>query len=227
MTPNELARYFRGQVSDEDVPHLWSDEEILQYMVSAQDQMVRTFGGFADTTTPAIVRLPLVAGQPYTAHSPYILRIRSGRLVTDAHDVKFIQESDLGMETVLDYGHQTGLSLDDTTGVVTHGILGIEEKKVRWYRVPASADVCMLHVFRLPYPRLTALDSGALEVDEQYHVDLTTGMMARAYAKQDAETRNDKLAREFAQEYAAVCDRVRIEHDRRSYRPRQVRYGGL
>lgn len=234
----ELTEEFRRQVSDEAQPPLWSDDEVLLYIIDAQDLLVRKLGGIADVTVAAadigspqdrLQDLDVVTDEPYTVLDPYILRIRSARLLTAARDVVIVQEADLAQILYNDYGWRSGLQLDDSdSGQVTHGVLGIKDDNVRWLRVPAEDDTCRLNVFRLPYPRITALDGDIqLEIHEQHHRHLILWMKHLAYSKQDAETRNDKLAAESAAAFEAYADKFRKEVERRRYRPRQVKYAGL
>lgn len=233
MTLQELAEEFRNQVNDTEQPYLWSDNEVLRYIIDAQDQFVRLTGGIADMQTADICTLTLEASNPWTAHSPYILRILSGRLITAERDIEFVQESDLVMLREKDYGAELRYRLDDTEeGEVRFGVLGLHEKQIRWLLVPEEADTCNIRVLRLPYPRLpSAWDSveaaDELEIDEWHHINLIPWMKHLAYNKADAETRNDKLAAENKLAFMQYCTQARNELDRRRYRPRVVQYNGL
>lgn len=229
MELQDLIAEFRRQVSDEAQPYLWSDEEVLQYAIDAQDTFVRRIGGIADVTVPTpsttrLTDLALTASDPYSAISPYILRIRSGRLLTAARDVAFAQEADMNRVMVRDYGWTVGASFDDAdVGDVSHGVLGVRENYVRWYRVPSADDTCRLHVFRLPFPRIAAQEDD-LEILEHHHFHLTKWMKHLAYSKQDAEARDDKLAEAFrisAEDYMRLAAQ---EQQRARYRPRQVQF---
>lgn len=229
MTLQELIEEFRRQVNDEAQPYLWSDEEVLAYAIDAQDVFVRRSGGIADVTvaspsTTRLTDLDLTAGDPYSPISPYILRIRSGRLLTAARDVQFSQESDMDNVVKTDYGMTLGTSFDDTlTGAVSYGILGVRDNYVRWVKVPSDSDTCRLHVFRLPYPRIASQED-PLEVQEQHHRHLLLWMKHLAYSKQDAEARDDEKAEKFeamAEKYMATASR---EQQRVRFRPRQVQF---
>lgn len=219
---------FRHQVDDRAQPELWSDEEAMRYLAFAQDHLVREMGGIADATTTAIVDLAITASTPYTAHSPYILRIRSGRLITARRDVTLGAEADVRQIMTRDYGWTQGLSFDDTdTGNVDFGILGVQENQIRWFKVPNAVDTCRLHVQRLPYPRLTNEDGPALEVSDVHHLRLVDGMKWQAYLKQDAETYDPKKAASSEAAFRSYCDVAREQREKQQYRPRVVQYGGL
>lgn len=238
MELQDLAAEFRAQVADEAAPYLWSEDEILRYIIDAQDILVRRVGGIPDVTVAAadvgspvtrLQDLAVTASTPFTAHSPYILRIRSGRLLTSRRDVQFLQESDLpAVATVPDYSSSGALTLDDSdTGQVQFGVLGIKSKNIRWVKVPDTTETCRLNVFRLPFPRITDWDAVALEVDEQHHMHLIKWMKYLAYSKQDAETRDDKRAEDNRIAFEAYAKEAYKESERQKYRPRVVQYGGL
>lgn len=230
-----IGTHFRTQIDDEAPPYLVSDDEALAFAIDAQDMFVRLTGGFADMTLPAaddptnlrLHDLSVTIGSPYTALSPYILRVRSARLLTAKIDVKVISEGDLKNVPFSDYGWTRGLTLDDTdTGDVRYMVLGVREDQVRWVRVPIDTDTCRLHVYRLPYPRI-ATQKSPLEIREEHHLHLVKWMKHLAYSKQDAEIYDKALAAKNEEDFRSYCAQAKQEADRRRYKPRTVQYGGL
>lgn len=227
MLTQEVLDEFRSQVSDQSTPYLFTDDEILRWLVDAQDQLVRGTGGIADGRTTSLIDVPVTANDPWSAFSPYILRIRSGRLVTAGKHVDFIHEADLESYRLRDYGFALTNVLDDTdTGDVRCGILGITDKMIRWYKVPTTDDTCRLHVLRLPFPRIET-EEGCLEVDEQHHLELVTWMKYRAYSKEDAETYDKELAESNKSRFTSYIEQASQEQSRQRHKPKQVRYGGI
>jgi hypothetical protein len=236
MELQELIAEFRSQVSDEAPPYLWSDPEVLNYIIDAQDMFTRLTGGIHEagaagfgSGTPGLdlCTLTLTASQPWSVHSPHILRIRSGRLMTAKRDVKFISESGLSIAGTESYGQHIPYTFDDTDiGTVEVGVLGVQKNYVRWFRVPSANDTCRLHIMRLPYPRITTQDND-LEIDVQHHRHLIPWMKHLAYSKQDAEARDDKQAAESKQAFEMYCNQASREMERQRYKPRVVQYGGL
>lgn len=229
MKIEELLTLFRKQVADQAKPYLWDDTEILQYLVSAQDDLVREMGGFSDMTTRALTDLNVVPLAPFAKFSNRILRIRSGRLVTAKRDIPIIDEQALVTNTTMDYGFQLNNSLDDDeTGQVRVAVIGLEDYKLRWVKVPASTeeDIFRMHIFRLPYPVIKD-ETSCLEVDEQHHIHLIKGMKALAYAKEDAETYDKTLQSENEAAFKKYCEEAAKEKDRQRFTPRKVRYGGI
>lgn len=230
MEISEVIEEFRSQVADQAVPFLFSDTEILRWLVDAQDMFVRGIGGIADGSTTNLIDVSVIADEPFSSFSPYILRIRSGRLLTAQKPVEFIHEADLELKRQCDYGFQRPSLLDDTdTGVVSYGILGITDKQIRWYKVPETDDICRLHIFRLPFPRIVDEDDekNCLEIDEQYHLDLILWMKHKAYSKEDAETYDKTLAENNKRLFDEAVEVANKELGRQRFKPKQVRYGGI
>lgn len=240
MSPQDVLEQFRVEMSDQMDPPLWSDAEALQYFLEAQNRMVKVIGGIADVTVPSgdptlltspptrFQDLAVTTGAPWTAVSPYILRIRSARLLGARRDIPIINEADLNTQMVRDYGWTPSLSLDDAdTGDVTHGLLGVRDNYIRWIRVPVVDDTVRLNFFRLPYPRPTSFDDTAIELPEDVHLHLVAGMRALAYQKQDAEAYDKTMAERMQMKFDMFCDLARKEAERKRYRRRQVQYGGL
>jgi hypothetical protein len=232
----DLIAEFRSQIDDEAPPYLVSDDSALLYAIDAQDMFVRLTGGIKDVTvaaadvgTPAtrLQDLALAEDNPYSAVSPYVLRIRSGRLLTALRDVEFIGEGDLSQVSFSDYGVTSGASLDDTdTGEVRYGLQDIRDGYVRWVRVPDAADTCRLSVYRLPFPRIADQEDD-LEIQAQHHLHLVKWMKHLAYSKEDAEIYDKNLADRNEAAFKAYCDAASGEADRRRHKTRVVHYGGL
>lgn len=228
MDIQDLILNFRKQVSDLFTPYLWDDDEALLYAIDAQDKFVRVMGGISDNGNTgagtALTDLALTANTPTTAYSPFILRIRSGKLITAQRNIKIVDEAQLtSMVDNSDYGLPTPVSLKDTdTGSVQYAVIGLEDNRLRWYKVPATADTCRLHIFRLPYPRITTQQNN-LEIDEQHHIHLIKWMKYHAYSKEDAETYDKNLADKNEAAFEKYCQMAKLEKDRQRFTPRVVR----
>lgn len=220
MKIQDLISLFRKQVQDVQAPHLWDDEEILAYIIDAQDQMVRYFGGISDISTTALTDLSVVASTPTSTFSRYILRIRSIRLLTSKRNVDIISESDLGKEYKRDYGNMTRVFLDDSdVGPVYTAVIGLEDYKLRWIKVPNVSETARMHIYRLPYPRITSQET-ALEIEEQHHMHLLPWVKHLAYGKQDAETFDKEASERNKLAFEAYCVRAKEEKERQRYKPR-------
>lgn len=227
MTPGEVIEEFRSQVSDENEPYLFSETEVLRWLIDAQDMFVRNIGGITDGSTNALIDIQLTADYPWSTFSPYILRIRSGRLLTLKKSIDFVHEADLAMYRTKDYGFVISDYLDDTdTGNPSVGILGITDGKIRWYKVPDADDTCRMHIYRLPYPRIVT-EEDCFEIEEQHHIHLVMWMKHMAYGKEDAETYDKDLSESNERAFNAYTDKARKEKERQRFKPKQVRYGGI
>jgi len=236
VTREELLTEFRRQVEDQAEPYLWSDDEALRYLVDAQDTLVRHTGGIADETVAAadvgdpatrLQDLALTAGEPFSAISEYVLRVRNARLLTANRDVSIANLADLQQVTRVDYGVTVGYRLNDEQGDVQYGLTDVRDGQVRWVKVPADADTCRLVVFRLPFPRMTIDNDVELEIAGHHHLHLVKWMKHLAYSKEDAETYDKQLADRSKAAFAEYCEQARVEQDRRRFKPRVVHYGGL
>lgn len=227
MDTTELAELFREDVHDTADPGLWTANEIILYMDAAQKQFCRLAGGIADSQTPAICTLTTIVGNPWIVTDPRILKFRRAWLTTDATEIKIINHENL--DTVFDtsdYGFDRPIRLDMQAGPVRYLITNMHANQVRTVRVPAAVLTIQLAVYRLPLVTINDYDL-PLEIDQQHHHYLLLWMKALAYAKQDAETRNDKLREQNAAEFRAYCDQARREREAREHKPRVVTYGGL
>lgn len=225
MLIQDLNTLWRKQVSDEEQPFLWDDVEFLQYLIDAQDTFVRITGGFSDNSTTALTDVALVANTPTSSFSPYILRIRSGKLVTAKRDVPIISEADMRNKQVKDYGLiLSDYQLDDAdTGDVVAAIIGLEDLKLRWWKVPDTADTFRMHIYRLPYPRITKQED-TLEIPEQHHLALLQWVKYHAYNKEDAETYDKTLSEKNHSSFMRYCEKAKEELERQRYKPRVVHY---
>lgn len=235
MTLQELIKLYRFQAGDEVGPYLTDDETLLGWLIEAQDELVRAFGGFSDmTVTEAsdvddvkLHDLEVTEEEPYTEFSSWVLRIRSARLLTVKRDVRIISEAEFSHIRISDYGQVNPVFLDDEDiGIVTHAIIGLKDNNLRWYRVPESDDTCRLHVYRMAYPRIETQED-ELEVDERHHRHLLKYVKYMAYNTEDAEIYDKDLANRNKTEFEAYCEKVRQEVERIRFKPRSVQYGGL
>ena len=228
MELKALLLKFRKDVSDQARPYLWDEDEVLKFAIDAQDMYVRLTGGIDDASTPDITDIPVVAGDVLAAHSPYILRIKSAKLVTARRSLAIVNEKDIAQLTYSDYGLQRTEHLhDEDTGEVEAIVLGVEKNKVRWFKVPpstADTDTCRLNVRRLPYPRITSEES-CLEIDEQHHYHLMKWMKHLAYGKEDAETYDRDLSESNKEAFEQYCKSG--DENKQRYRPGIVAYGGI
>lgn len=226
MNSSDLYARFRSDVFDVQEPYLWSDTEVYAYLDAAQKQFCRLTGGILDSSS-ALTQVAVMSGDPWVNIDPRILKIQKIFRASDFGPVDPVTLEDLdrlGQEA--DYGFQRRYRLDNMPGEVRYAITNMEANKLRLLRVPVAADTLQLTVYRLPLKTINDADQ-KLEIAEQHHEFLLLGMKARAYRKQDAETRDDRKAGAFEGEFRLYCDQARQERERREHKPRTIGYGGI
>lgn len=226
MNTTDLYDRFRSDVYDTQEPYLWSDVEVFQYMDAAQKQFCRLAGGIADSTSP-LTQVSVSTGEPWAAIDSRILKIRRVQRQSDSKKVEVINHEDL--DRLLDgddYGTRRQFKLDNMPGEVRFIITNMEQDKIRLIRVPAVDDTLEMSVYRMPLKSVTGKDQ-KFEIHEQHHEYLLHWMKKLAYSKQDAETRNDKVAETNETKFRQYCDQARLEREAREHKARVISYGGI
>jgi hypothetical protein len=213
----DLLALFRADVDDVVAPYFWSDAEIVGYMDDAQKMFCRLVGGIRDATSD-LTSIDIEVGEPFAALDPRILRITRMQRNSDAKPIDVLNIEDLDRAQV---------RLDGTVGLVSKAVIGMEAHTVRWLYVPALADSASMVVERLPLTTITPARSSALEIDEQHHRHLMLWMASLAFAKQDADTKNEGRAQLKESQFRAYCAAAKAETDRARHKTRVVSYGGL
>lgn len=213
MTPAALKDLFRLEVDDTVEDYLWSDAEVTDYMDDAQDLFTRKTGGIMDATSD-LCTVPVHAGEVWGDLDHRILKVRRADLVSTPRELRIVNAGD------------PDVPLSNLPGPVQGMILGLDDTKFRWNAVPVNDDTVQLLLYRRPLKALTDLN-GTLEIPAQHHRALLYWMKVRAYGKQDAETFNRGKAAEFEAKFAAYCEDVKTEKERRKSKTRAVKYGGI
>lgn len=219
MTPGDLLTLFRSEVSDVATPYLWSDDEFFGYADDAQKQFARLTWGLIDSSTTAIVDIPLVAGTNTYDLSPLILSVRAARVTATGRGLDIVNQEDMPVRRMY---------FDGTEGVPQAVILGMDTDKISVWPVPIEDEAIKLSVFRLPLVDITsANETTPFEIAPQHHRHLLLWVKHLAYLKQDAETYDRIKAAEFEAAFEAYCARAKKEQDRSRHKPRSVTYGGI
>lgn len=232
MTPLQLKELFRTDSRDEAQPYLWSDAEIYSYMDDAQKMFCRKGGGIADSITPAITQIAVVAGSTQGNYDPRILKLRDLRRASDGQNVEIINFEDLGHAPrgTDDYGHFApaggGPKFSTRLGPVRAVVIGMDASAMRFIDVPEADDMLLAIVYRMPLEDVTE-STLAFEIDTQHHLHLMGWMKHLAHKKQDAETYDRGRSLEFRDEFLAYCDQAKAEREQREHKYRSVTYGGL
>lgn len=156
MFPSALVARFRSDVDDDQVPYLWTDDEVWGYVNDAHSKWVRGIGGIRDASTTAIVELAITDGDPWLELDARIMHIRSARLVSTGKSLPVLSWEDLGRQGMTSAPWPVSLADLDTDGAVSALIIGMEDGKLRTSRIPTAADTIKLVVERLPLNTLAA-----------------------------------------------------------------------
>lgn len=212
MTTTELLALFRSEVSDLELPYLWSDSLVYGYIDEAQKQFCRQTVGIEDARS---YKLTIVAATEWYALDPKILKLRSVIDRATGIDVPTIP-----VEKMTQYG----VRFNGATGPVKVLVTGMQKGYVRAYPVPDIAAVLELRTFRLPEDVAAGDD---FEIDDQHVRNLLLWVKHKAYSVTDAETYDPKAAAANFAEWGSYCARALNEQSRLRHSAGTVVYGGF
>lgn len=217
MNSTTLLALFRSEMTDAEAPYLWADSDVFGYMDDAQKMHCRRTDGILDATNADVTQIAVAPNTDWVTLHPTIRRIRSARRSTTGMPVEIINDDD--MQTRRWY-------FDGVTGTVKALVIGAEQGKARVYPKSNETFTLQLNVFRMPLTGITA-GSQNFEIAEEHHRHLLLWMKHLAYLKQDAETFDRMKAAECAEMAEAYWARLRLEDQRKAFKPRTVAYGGI
>lgn len=217
MTPGDLLSHFRHQLDDKELPYLWSDDEVYEYMTDAERMFCRLTEGIEEARLPELCRLDIVNGTEWYSVSPLVLKLRwvtrgdTGRTVPVVNPEKLLIND---------------ISFDGRTGNLRALVAGMSKNTLRAWPVPTEDVVLNMGVFRLPLKPITD-EFDSFEIDEQHHIHLLMWMKHRAYNKHDADTYDAKLAEKYEMAFRSYCFKALAEQERARRTVGTTAYGGL
>lgn len=217
MDSQEVVDLFRSQVNDVAQPQLWPDDEVYGYLDEAQIEFCRLTDGIGDTSS-VVTKLDTAVDQYEVDLSDVILKVRGAWFVSDGRPIEVINFSDMA---------NRGISFDGTTGRPSYLIVGMQPGLAHFHPKPIDAEAVQLVVDRMPLKTLTQNGGEVIEVSRQHQRHLTLWMRHLAYSKQDSETRDDKKAEMYKDEFERYCLRAKAEKERSKHKTRVVQYGGI
>lgn len=240
MTLEELFKQFRSDVDDNALPRLWDDSDLETYFNWALEELAKKALYFYDTTTWTAV--PVTADDAQVAETAdnkldRILYIRRAKLVTENKrlTVMSMAQSDTQVRED-DYGQfLTSEGWETETGTPRVLITDYyEDGSLRLGPIPTVADTISLWAFRLPLRPVSFEQSQKLDLkaslgirEFSHELTLIQGMKAKAYLKEDPETRDNQLAETSQNRFAAELLDIKMELQRRRAPAGTVRYGGI
>jgi hypothetical protein len=218
MIGKELVWHLRSSVLDDIViPYLWEDKELLRFLnyaevqacrrahliIDATSQMDAGTAGTASTAgQQALCNVTVKANQAVYTLSSKILQIRRCQLQSMAFPLSGpISYNALDNEWMPDWFGTAGtVSLSDTNGYPDF-FLNEPGNQITFVRAPSMNDTAWLIVSRLPLLPFTLETSP--EIDEKWHIDLCDWAAHLAFSKNDSETSNPALAKEYEASFTA------------------------
>lgn len=189
MTMGELMDAFRARAFDTVVPYLWSDDEVREYADDAENEAAERARLLRDSTTAEICEVEVVADTAAYILDSRILSVERAKLD--------LGSSPLSLTSTPAMDAENG-RWESCTGTPSRMVLDAEQGtwKATLNPTPQVNDTLRLQVYRLPIALLSTDESNIPEIHPRLHIRLVDWMMARAYRKQDAETRDELKAQE-------------------------------
>lgn len=242
MTLEKFFEQFRTEVDDLKTPYLWSTSDLESYFNWALEELAKKAMYFYDQST--WLGMTIDASDPkITATSANyldrILYIRRAKLGSTGQKlkVKTMSQSDLVAHED-DYGeylYDTSSAWETTTGTPQLVITDYyDDGSLRVGPIPTAADTLDIWAYRLPLWEVSYEVSKFITLKEllnikehSHELTLLQGMKAKAYLKEDPETRDDQLATQSITAFAIELSDIKQELRRRRHPPGTVRYGGI
>lgn len=202
MTLRDLLSLVRNEIDDVTAPYLWTDPELIEYAVDAENEAARRARLLIDSSTVAVCQIAVVAATAAYDLDSRVIFIRRGKLSSEELPLSRAQMRDL--DNALP-------NWEADTGTPSHFVTDFETGKIRLYPIPTANTTLNLTVVRLPLADMNDLDESP-EINARYHRSLRYWIMHRAYGKQDSETKDEKKSLEnlakFEQEFGRKSSAV-------------------
>ena len=217
MLCSEIVALFRTEVSDVEMPYLWSDEEVLTYLNDAYIMFTRFMGGVSDSTS-SITSLTVAAAARTVTFDDAIIRVVRAFRLSDGAELNVIENTDVPL--VRDAtGKLSLLRIGAQTGPVEFLVIGAGESEAQIFPSPTVGDTIKMQVRRIPVNRLglvsaTSVDSTPVDIRSEHHLHLIGWMKAMAYRKHDTETLDVVKAQENEDKFLRYCAQSVHEQER-------------
>ena len=189
MDRKTLRAKLRVRLDDQDLPYLWSDSELNDYLVRAYDEACVRARLITDSSDASICQITLVSGQRLYEIDDSIIEVNRVHVADDYDPLIKTTISNLDTDFgnwVVDTGKPEFWYLDP----LSHDA-GIQ--KIGLYKTPDADNagrVLTMTVTRYPVDQLDSDTSEPTELNSRYHHDLLDWGEREAFMKHDAETTN-------------------------------------
>lgn len=193
---------------------LWTDGELIRYINECCYEFARRTHYFMESTS-SICQVAVTLGDQWVDISERILRIRRAKLALEQRPLRVADSGQMD-----DFGGDW----DADTGTPRMIMMGEENGRARFDRIPTQNDTLNLAVYCLP----EAVDSVSdeLPVPDHYIWKILPGVRSMAYGKQDADTFDANKALNLGGEFQANLRQIKIELLKLRRRSTSSRYRG-
>lgn len=220
---DSLIGIFRDRMDDNTLPHLWSDDRIVDWFDEAQREFARVTHIFKDTAL-----LTITADNPYTVMPEDFLEYRTGRSDIQKNNIVNLNLIEANNAAISDdYGRVHVNDWLDSTGAPTTIILDIIEGQGRLVPIPTEDDTITMFYARYPKKSITASSSKTELTNPQHQKLLVIYARAMAYDDQDSDVFDSNQAAKFMQEFLDKLDMYKAQIANSTRRAGVVRYGGI
>lgn len=216
-----LVQKFRDQMDDNELPYLWSEDRIVDWLDEAQRRFAEITQIFKGTTT-----LNIVATEAFVALPTDFIEFRTARSVTAGRRISKRNMNEL------EHTHAEGVYGESLTGdwMTAKGVpsiisLDVQEGDMRLVPIPTADDTLSLYYVRYP-KKITASSSKTELTNEDHQRSLVLYARAMAYDDQDADVydprKAEQLEGKFEDKVLEYSSRIRNS----TRRAGTVKYGG-
>lgn len=187
MTLQEIRQKNRQMLDDStkvDSKRYWPNAELNEYINTVIEEFAEQTLCLTDSLTDSVCLITLVANQRHYTISDAILHIQTAQPSWQT------QPLDKQSVVTINTGWLTDIGLPHSY------LLDYNTNRLSLTSAPAtvSGETIRLTVNRLPLADIAA-DDDTPEIPRQYHRQLTDGVLALAYSKQDSEVYNPSKAK--------------------------------
>lgn len=219
----DLIVKFRSDLSDPELPgngddsdSLWSDAEITDWLLEAQEEMCERVDVLFDATSFSI---KTSAGNGLYAVDDEITKIRRGK-VAGGRTLESVSVKELLRRYQPSEFEMTVVDWESMTGEPKYLVTDYEPGMVKLVPEPVEIETIELHVYRLP-------TSSNLEVSNKYRRDLLHKAKHLAYMKDDVDSQDLKKADYYEGKWEQALAKIDKMFKRLNRGPQVVAYAGL
>lgn len=219
MTGQQIINEARRMLDDETIPYKWKNEELVNHLNTALDDISRATDSVRDDSTSAIVDITLVEDRQDYSLDSSVLEVKSARVSGETGFLdKFTAEE-------MDKYHRTWRT-DTGRDTPTKFVLDYLADIICFYPIPGSdiagTDVNLVVVRTEGTPFTTENLSNSPETPARYHNEIPFGILRRAYLKAGETTFNAERAKTFYELFEITIQKVQRDYLRLKAKKRPV-----